>query len=375
MSWVPVTPSVLNWAIVESGFSYRDIAKAAGLDEGGLQAVITGEKQLNATQFNKIHRKVKRPSATFFLPEPPEIQEQEVAYRRGPESADERSPKERMALRHSRQIQDLLIAVFQERRDNLAPLPRFHLEDSPYEAAREVKQWLSIPENEHQQHRTPSQMFKALREYLEQHRIFTLLHSLGAEGTRGFALPHDIAPVIGISTSVWTPKVRNYTLMHELAHLVTRDSASCGDTSQPTGNHSKDPERWAERFAKHCLMPELLVHQTLAEVAHVSLEQKVTRLSNVYHISQQAAFICLIEKDEASWSDYERRYSPNKDHKQGGGRPSSRPRTRSIQRQEMLGTAALELIQTGLREDILSTLEVERVLGISFEELWDSRPV
>ena len=46
-------------------------------------------------------------------------------------------------------------------------------------------------------------MFGALREYLEKHRIFTLLHSLGPEGARGFALPHDIAPVIGISTSVW----------------------------------------------------------------------------------------------------------------------------------------------------------------------------
>ena len=373
MSWVPVTPAVLDWVIVESGFSYQDIAKAAGLNVCGLKDVIAGEKQLNVTQFNKIHQKIKRPSATFFLPAPPDIQEEEVAYRRGPESADERPPRERIALRHSCQIQDLLIAVFQEKRDNLAPLPRFCCEDDSESAAGEIKHWLGIPQGEHHRHRTPSRMFGALREYLEKHRIFTLLHSLGPEGARGFALPHDIAPVIGISTSVWTPKVRNYTLLHELAHLVTRDSASCGDTSQLTDNHFSDHERWAERFARHFLMPEPLVRQTLTEVANAPLEKKVTRLSNVYHVSQQAAFIGLIEMEEASWSDYKQHYSPNKDQKQGGGAPPSQPRTRSIQRQEMLGTAALELIQTGLREDILSALEVERVLGIPLEELWGFR--
>ena len=120
-------------------------------------------------------------------------------------------------------------------------------------------------------------------------------------------------------------------------------------------------------------MPEPLVRQTLTEVANAPLEKKVTRLSNVYHVSQQAAFIGLIEMEEASWSDYKQHYSSNKDQKQGGGAPPSQPRTRSIQRQEMLGTAALELIQTGLREDILSALEVERVLGIPLEELWGFR--
>ena len=71
-TYIPITGSVLRWAIDQSGLSNSEFAQKVRTEPDNVQAWISGQAQPTKTQFNKIVSTLKRPSAAFFLPEPPQ---------------------------------------------------------------------------------------------------------------------------------------------------------------------------------------------------------------------------------------------------------------------------------------------------------------
>lgn len=69
---VPITPSVLKWAIDESGYTMPEVSEAIDGREDLLIGWLAGESRPSLTVAKAVARKLHRQLATFLLPRPPE---------------------------------------------------------------------------------------------------------------------------------------------------------------------------------------------------------------------------------------------------------------------------------------------------------------
>lgn len=367
MAQAHINPEMVDWAIRVSGFPLSEIADALKLSENELKRKIEDREDLTLGQLSALRKKLRRPSATFYLPEPPADIE-DVSYRTGPETKGHvRPPAERLAIRRSKRIQNGLREILVESRLNLEPIPRFSVTDAAREVAEEARRWLHA---ERLVQDTVAQTFHRFRELLGERRIFVLLHSFGDDGARGFSLQDEIAPVIGINTKLWNHSVRSYTAAHELGHILTRTSSSCRDVWEHREQPADNVERWCEVFAAQFLMPLEQVQQVAAGIRSLPAAARATRISNTFHVSRQAAFLRLVEIGELTQDDYRRHYVETRDHKGGGAAsPDDERRTRAVNNRDMLGQAALDVFHTGITGDVISPLEVTRLLGVEVEDI------
>src|SRR5882672_8897370 len=106
---VPITPSVLEWAIDESGYTEQALATALDVSLEALQSWIIGDARPNLTQFRKLATKLHRQRATFLLPRPPETPEVQIQFRDiSGRAARILSPVERRYMRRAERMQRVL---------------------------------------------------------------------------------------------------------------------------------------------------------------------------------------------------------------------------------------------------------------------------
>jgi Zn-dependent peptidase ImmA (M78 family) len=362
-----VNPAIVEWAIDRSGFALTEIAAALKLNEAQLRERLANKEDLTVGELSALRKKLRRPSATFYLPEPPGDIE-DVAHRVGPESKNKVRPaNERIAIRKSKRIQNELREVLIDSRVNLEPIPNYSMTDAPKAVAEDMWSWLGTTSLVQE---TPAKTFRNLRDLFGKRSVYVLLHSFGDDGARGFSLQDEVAPVIGINTKLWNHSVRTYTAMHELGHVITRSSSSCSETwVSPDASH--DPvERWCETFAAQFLMPESNVRAAIKPLSNGSPSEKAIRVANVFHVSRQAAFLRLRELNVLTWDDYWEHYKPDRDQKTGGAAsPDDEKRTRAVNVRDMLGKAALDVINAGVRSEVISELDLVRLLGVSSSEI------
>src|SRR5262245_61684815 len=106
---VPITPSVLAWAIDESGYSDDTLAETLGVSVDTLQSWRVGDARPNLTQFRKLSTKLHRQRATFLLPEPPTASEVHLEFRDVSSSRSRTlNPVERRYIRRAERMQRVL---------------------------------------------------------------------------------------------------------------------------------------------------------------------------------------------------------------------------------------------------------------------------
>src|SRR5688500_6675061 len=78
---VPITPSVLRWALDEPGYSDEQVAAALGGGANDLRMWATGDAKRGLTQFIRLASKLHRQRALFLLPTPPQQPAPQVQFR------------------------------------------------------------------------------------------------------------------------------------------------------------------------------------------------------------------------------------------------------------------------------------------------------
>lgn len=117
---------------------------------------------------------------------------------------------------------------------------------------------------------------------------------LQALGIRGICLAEYPLPVIVFRTEA--PSAQSFTLAHELAHVVLRESAITGPKIQA---YEQQPvERWCDQFAAAFLMPADLIRAIYgAPPLHPASsieDEKLKRLANNLRVSPHAMLIRLV---------------------------------------------------------------------------------
>jgi Zn-dependent peptidase ImmA (M78 family)/DNA-binding XRE family transcriptional regulator len=369
---VPVTPSVLRWAIEESGFSTEDIAHAVGVRSAQLEQWASGESKPTLTHARKLASKLHRPFATLLLPAPPEGRPLPVEFRHPIGGERELNPNERRYLRRAARFQEVLSWLARELGIERPRTPLASLDDDPVSVARVARDVLGIAADDQEEWASPSAAFDEWRMALERSGHLVFLFSLGKESSRGFSLWDDFAPVVAVNTA-WNESARIFTLFHEMGHLITRTSSACVESVRTTSR--TDPvERWCEQFAAAVLMPTQDVENFLTQrgwrpgrqITNLAIAKS---LASLYNVSLRAAVIRLIELNAASWALYDE-IPPISDKKPPGG--GGRGRSRTQIREDQFGDRVTSLLVSAVEREVLSRSQAVEFLDIpdaTFDEL------
>jgi Zn-dependent peptidase ImmA (M78 family)/transcriptional regulator with XRE-family HTH domain len=372
---VPLTPAVLRWAIVQSGLTPDAVASRIDIERNDLDKWLTGESLPGLSEFRRLASILKRPLATFLLPEPPKLDTETVSFR-APLDADRSgaSSVERTHLRSALRLQRAMSWIVHELDGRETPIPHSAPSDRSAAVAQTFRARIGVGDGAHVKWKTASEAFAYWRGAIERIGIVCLSVPMGRDSCRGFSIWDPFAPLIAVN-SAFSPAARIFTLFHECGHLLTRTQSMCLEgTHRGFARPSDKVERWCEQFAADVVLPWATVTTFLSENLSFPDKDQVTSLSLVYalaeefKVSARAVAILLIHHQRATWNLY-KEIPPSIDNKERGfGRGG---RTRGQLREGQLGRRATILFARSVRRGLLSRADAMTYLRVGDTELED----
>jgi Zn-dependent peptidase ImmA (M78 family) len=368
---VPATPSVIAWAIRESGYSLNALAILLRLSEQEIDSWTKGSRP-EQNKLQALADVLKRPFSAFLLPAPPAAPWPLVKFRSA-NSSKKRSlfPEERRRIREAARLQEVTSWLVREMDVSLPDIPTASIEREPEDVAQALRTRLNVPVETQLSWSSASEALSAWRQAVEALGVTVLMLPMGEESCRGFCIWDDAAPFIAVNTA-WLPEARIFTLLHELAHLATRTNSACAEDDTPRSSKGGDrAERWCERVAAAVLLPPAALSKVVEERSGRA-EKNVVDLSTVsrvaarFRVSRRAAALRLIERREAPWSLFRAIPASIDRQKSGGGGTG---RTRAELRRQWYGRRTMALFHDAVRDRVLTPADVVDYLDISADSL------
>ncbi|MDP2320077.1 MAG: ImmA/IrrE family metallo-endopeptidase [Acidobacteriota bacterium] len=366
---VPITPSVLKWAIAESGYTEPEVSSWIEGGEATLTSWFNETAKPSLSEMKTIAGKLHRQLATFLLPVAPVSAAVPVKFRH-PLGGHQRplNPIERRFVRRARRLQEAHVWLLGELAQPTPDIPRVSLSASSDDAARSMRSLLGISLAQQFEWRSASAAFDAWREAIERLGIIVVLFPMGNVSCRGFSIWSDAAPLIAVNTA-WKDEARIFTLFHELGHLVTRTDSACATGDAATGGPDEPAERWSETFAAAIVIP----HESVGRLPGVTDLRQLGRLANQYKVSLRAMAIRLIGAGKANWGLY-RSIPSTADNKPKGG-PVGAGRNRRAIREDEFGHRGTSVFVEAVRREVITPSQALDYLDIPVAEFAQLEPV
>ena len=373
---VPISGSVLAWARAESGLSQSELAESLKVSPDEVASWERGAALPGRGHFSKLAKVLERPSAVFFLPEPPTRSAVPTSFRDAPGLSDHRLGKDEIRwIRRSRRLQDLLSWVQQDSGAEPVTLPTAAPGQAPETIVQEFRELLAVPVETQLDWDSASDAFRGWRSALESVGVVVLQLSLGREGIRGFSAWDDFAPLVAVNTA-YHPTARVFTLFHEVGHLLRRDDAACLRFMRP-GDAEAGIERWCERFSAKLLVPrealsEIAGRYGVTPTAPVPDVQTARLISQRFHVSTRAGSLRLLELGLAPEGFYGRVESELAalDWNKGGGGGGKSPAAPERRLGEV-GTRTASILLEASQRRRLSRLDLADYLRLNTSQLDD----
>lgn len=389
---VPISGHVLAWTREEACLTESDLAKRVKVPVESITSWEAGETRPTRGQFTKLVKALRRPSAVFFLPEPPASAGMPTKLRSAPAlDSHKLGPEEARQIRRARRLQQIMSWVLRdERQESVAlakqgpaleqrgvTLARHSTGANPVEVASTERRLSGISANDQIAWHSPSRAFKAWRKWLETRSVLVMQLSMGKHNIRGFGVWDDYAPLVAVNTA-YHPTARIFTLFHEVGHLLTRTDSACYSFIQPS---RVDPvsERWCERFAASFLLPEgglraEAVRHGISPESPTVAPDKARLIANRFSVSTRAAALRLQELGLGKPDLYEeviRQYASGdwNSSSGGGGRGMTAPEKRIGE----LGTYLPSMLFRAEARGRLTTRDLADYLKLKTGQLDDLR--
>ncbi len=301
---IPYNIDVLRWARERSNCAIEDAARRVNVSPDRITEWEMGDAAPTVRQARMLAALYDRPFLEFFARDVPDVPDTELVpdfrfHREGPSSGETAALK---AIQQWAEEQRLNAIDLLEMIGEPAPKIDSHLfatlEDDVEAVSARVREVIGfLP--------APQSVLRAsdrdkypgyLRHVLERTGILVLRQSgLGRLRARGLCLFADPLPVIVFGSEA--PGAQAFTLAHEFAHVVLRQSAISGT---PRFGHTKGHKRiegWCNRFAAAFLMPRDLISAEVGDVAapmDAIDDDHLGQLSNRYAVSRHAMLIRLV---------------------------------------------------------------------------------
>jgi Zn-dependent peptidase ImmA (M78 family) len=364
----PITPGILRWAREAAGYTTEVIAKKTGVKPETVEAWEDGTKPLTVGRLDTLSHIYKRPTAIFYLAEPPAEEDvrKAVDFRAGNPG---KPPSLLYQLRHARERRVAAVDLAAEAGIQLQP---FELSckssESHAEVGRRLRSWLGVEMNEQELWSKDASGYMALNGWKDAiERKFVLIFQAGKAdlGTcRGFSVSADVYPVI-VTNSVDVAVSRCFTLMHELAHLGLRQGGLCD-------MHDGGQETFCNRVAAATLMPATSFPRPNPDLAENDPNFRV--LARKYSVSEQALVLRMLDLglvDEKTYrrlrAAFDMRNAQARDRKDSEEKNLIIPQhTKAIARN---GRAFTQLVLAAYHRHGISGHRASRYLDVSFRFL------
>ena len=301
----PFNPTMLRWARERSQRTPEEAAKKLNTRPENIQSWERGDGAPTVRQARQLADFYERSFLEFFLSEPPRLTEPtlvpDLRTRQGTiVPSDSRELKGIQAWAEAMRENALdLYASLGEAPPLVPEEMHFGFEDSP-ERAAETSRSLTGPPLSNQVELATSQapeFPKMLRSSLEARGILVLRDGqLAKFGARGMCLYAEPLPVIVFGPEA--PGAQSFTMAHELAHVVLRQSAISGPTaSEENQSEISRIETWCDRFAAAYLMPRSALMELWAKpnTPVVALgDDTLQRIASTFKVSRHAMLIRLV---------------------------------------------------------------------------------
>ena len=283
---VDANPIMIKWARENAGFTLEelpDYLKDAEKWE-------TGQDKPTWTDLRNMAKKYKRPSFFYFLSEPPKEDEDLIEFR-ADDKIEEYSPELRLEIRKAKSRRDAYIKIHEDMGMKIPNFSQYVSNEQNYiklgQYIRKLlnvsfetqKKWiLNSNGNRDSTHNSFLNHWKEILFGMGL-LVFETKDVLESE-ISGCSLYYDNCPIILLNGKNYHNR-RIFTLMHELAHLIRRESAICD-----VDKHNRK-EIFCNKVAAEILIPK----ETLKDLDLFTKNKnnlRVANLSNFYGVSKQS---------------------------------------------------------------------------------------
>lgn len=252
---VQIEPRILVWARTRINMSISEVAQKLKKNEETIEEWEKGKDLPSFAQLEKLAYKIyKVPLAVFFLTDPPEEPPINNQFRTIPSQEIAHLPSGLMLkVREGQYFQEVLKEIFNGKNPSLNPIfNRFKgfQNTNTILVAKEVRKILGLNKKIQSNFKDTTEAFKYYRDRLEQNGIFVFQQTL-KDYCRGYSLFDTEFPIIVINSSEESDTGKNFTIFHELSHLLL----NMGGITNEYSYHSHNQEEiLCNSLASHILI-------------------------------------------------------------------------------------------------------------------------
>lgn len=301
---VGTNQNILHWARKNAGYSVDEVANKMDKETEVINSWENGDDVPTFKQLSKLSKIYHYPSAFFFAEEVPEDEPLPSDYRTMPDRDIENFPEIKFEIKDAQERREIALELIQ-RLD--ITLPEFNLEcsveDDPEEVALKIREYLGVTIEE--QLKWKKDKYAALNNWksiLEDKGVLIFQFSgISPEEIRAYALNERPLPVIGVNTGD-DPKARNFSIFHELAHIITGTGGVCD-----MNDRDKKIERFCDEVAAKFLVPPSVLLEMDQVKNHEGLyweDDVLSSLANKFGVSREVILISLVKLKKSTWNIY-----------------------------------------------------------------------
>ncbi len=299
-----VNGEIIKWARNYYHMSTAEAALAIGVDEIRYNNWESGTEFPTYAKLKKISEVFRKPSALFFFPEPPNLQQI---------TGDLRTLPEEVVSKFSKNIiiQFEKAKSYQLSLEELYPSKQSIIKDrnlfpkNMKDLCTYFRRILAFPLDSQKAKKSTKEVFEIFRNCFYENGIYVFKESFKDDSISGLCLNDDNYPVIIINNSMSFAR-QIFTLFHELYHLISDTSGAeiIRDEyySELTDEQSKI-EKACDQFANMFLVP---LDDFLSELTKELLtEERIEKLASLYCVSREAIMYKLLSLGKITHSDYD----------------------------------------------------------------------
>lgn len=384
---LPFNPAVLRWARDWAGFDEETAAAFVNVPPGKLLEWERQGTEIAPTvrQARILADRYGRAFLEFFMEEPPALPEPalipDFRLYRGEHPADDSRPLKQIQMWAEVQ-RDNALDLYSEIGEEPSKISEklFVTIDSDIEtAAATARKELEFPIEEQAGLSAVDRLTipGLIRDKIEAVGVLTLKHpDLKHFGVRGFCLADFPLPVIIVSGE--SPNAQAFTLGHEFAHVMLRQSAISGSIPKQGGEPAtRRIEEWCNRFSAAFLMPlEAITAQIGIPAAprNEISDDELGGLAAYFGVSRHAMLLRLVHVRVVREQYYWDVKKPQFDQEERDFKAFGRPRYYGRRYVSSLGRLYTTLVIEALNNGRITNHNAAEFMGIkNFDHLRDIR--
>jgi Zn-dependent peptidase ImmA (M78 family)/DNA-binding XRE family transcriptional regulator len=332
---LPYNGKMIRWAREWRGRSVEEAAGKLDVDPEVIRAWENSTSKPTVAQARKLAKFYGRQFLEFFYDQKPNIVEPELPpdYRLHRGVPDPGQSRELLDIRRWAELQRINALELYESLQE--PPPSFPddlfatIDDDVEDVAEKTREAFAFPLQQQRKltYDAKRDLPNFLRQEMEGVGVLVLRdNTLSDYGVSGLCMVEMPLPIIVFSTEA--PARSAFTLMHEFAHIVLRESAISGTQRERGGaGHARKVERWCDRFAAAFLVPRsaLKLLRIKPEKPDESIDDvALGKLAATFKVSPHAMLVRLVDLGYVSadyyWTIKRPQFLAEEANWSGGGR-------------------------------------------------------